>query len=104
MTWDDVLKSYANLGSGGEGVGPRGIADIARHRRDRGTKTSPRRRGDTEKGQRTEDRNTERIGAIEFANHHTGHTEDGLRLSAAPITVLEIRWFLYSRVNTITSS
>jgi hypothetical protein len=21
MTWDDVLKSYANLGSGGEGIG-----------------------------------------------------------------------------------
>jgi hypothetical protein len=58
------------------------IADIARDRK------SKINHGGTEKDKGSVHG---RIGAIEFANHHTGHTEDGLRLSAAPITVLEIR-------------
>ena len=52
MTWDDVAKSYANLGWVGEGEGE--IAEIAVIARDRKSKSSPRRRGEKEPKDRTQ--------------------------------------------------
>lgn len=58
MAWDGLAQTYANLGWVGEGEGYliAGIADIARHSRDRKAKTSPLGAG-TQRTAEIEDQN-----------------------------------------------